>query len=441
MHIIQFKAQKTKNLNAIEINPDGNPVILSGKNGQGKSNTLNVIKSTLTGERLEDPIKHGEEKAEAFIDCGEFKVRKRWTAKGEYIQVIMANGDVKSKPMEFLASMIGKISFDPLAFKDMSPKEQRELLKNLVGLDFTDIQKEYKEVFEKRSEVNSQIKGVIAQLDNTEAPHPDTADEEISFKEELDKITQMRDKQKVYLDSLSKREDIKELLSDCLGSIEHFEVQIKSLQESLETAKENSKNLSQKIDQWQLPEEVTSTAILAVESSLQDIESKNVNIRAAKRYRSLIKDSNKLKEQSDKHTEHLNRLEQDKATRIANAKFPIEGMAMDDEDVIYKGKKFSILSDGEQIRVSTAMAMALNPNLKVIFIHHGNDLDSDGKKEIFDLAKSKGFDIWMEVVDESGDLGYFIEDGNITAVNGVKVEVSTENTPDHHPNGENGSEV
>lgn len=420
MKIILFKTERTKNLKAVEIRPNGD-VVLSGKNGQGKSNILNVIMSVLTGKRLEDPIKHGEEDAECLIDVGDFKVIKKWTAKGEYIKVVMANGDVKAKPMEFLGGIIGDISFDPLEFSTMKPKEQKEILQKLAGLDFTDIESEYQKTFLERSTVNIEIKGIVAQLQNLQAPDPRLPNEEISFKDELDRLQQLRDKRKAFLDVINISNEKQQGISNSENIIKQCEEKIKDIQYAIKVAQDAIKNFQIDIDALVIPSEVTENEIIAVEASLQDIEKKNVQIRAAARYRKLIKDSEKVKQEADGFTQTLNRLEQDKATRIANAPMPIIGLSLGDESVMYNGEIFSNLSEGQKTKVSTAISMALNPLLKIIFIRRWADLDSEGKKELTDLAHAKGYDIWAEVVDESGELGYFIEAGEVKAINGESI--------------------
>lgn len=421
MKIILFKTERTKNLTAIEIKPDGD-VILSGKNGQGKSNILNVIMSVLTGQRLEDPIKHGEEDAECLIDVGDFKVLKKWTAKGEYIKVVMANGDVKAKPMEFLGGIIGDISFDPLEFARMKPKDQRDILKKLAGLDFSGIDDAYQDAFKDRAEVNVEIKGIIAQLQNAQAPDPRIPDEEISFKEELDKLQQLRDKRKNFLSMIETSNIKNKYIQINEEGIKTKENEIRTIQLDIENLKKHNVKLQDEINNLIVPSEVTENEIIAVEASLQDIEKKNVEIRAAIRYRKLIKESEKVKQEADAFTQKLNRLEQDKATQIANAPMPITGLSLGDESVMYNGEIFSNLSEGQKTKVSTAISMALNPLLKIIFIRRWADLDSEGKKELTDLAHEKGYDIWAEVVDESGELGYFIEDGEVKAIDGQEIQ-------------------
>lgn len=49
MKIIEFRAERFKRLTAVDITPAGNTVIISGKNGQGKSSVLDAIWLALGG--------------------------------------------------------------------------------------------------------------------------------------------------------------------------------------------------------------------------------------------------------------------------------------------------------------------------------------------------------------------------------------------------------
>lgn len=422
MKIIMLKAQNIKNLKAVEIAPEGNVVRLTGANGAGKSAVLDTIFTALTGKRLEDPIRRGEERAEVVIDMGDFKVRKIWTVKGERLEVLTADGDQKKSPQAFLDEIIGRLSFDPLGFKNMKPTEQRDLLKMLVGLDFADIDAEKQGVYDERTVLNSHIKAALAQLKTIEPPDPQTPDEEMTFKDELEKLNQLREKRNAYLKAVSHKNDRIEYIAEVEGEIEAIKIQIENLQKELKENEEQITVLKAGINQIVIPPAVTEAQIKEVELALEDIETKNTAIRAAKRYRSCVKDGEKLKKESDALSERLERLEQDKATRIANAQFPIEGLSMSDDDVIYNGIPFSRLSTGQQIRVSTAIAMRLNPSLKVILVREGSLLDQEGKKELITMAKDKDYQVWMEEVDETGKVGFFIEDGTIAKIDGQEVD-------------------
>ena len=47
MKIVKLTAENFKRLEAVEITPDGNTVLISGRNGQGKSSVLDSILAAL----------------------------------------------------------------------------------------------------------------------------------------------------------------------------------------------------------------------------------------------------------------------------------------------------------------------------------------------------------------------------------------------------------
>jgi hypothetical protein len=63
------------------------------------------------------------------------------------------------------------------------------------------------------------------------------------------------------------------------------------------------------------------------------------------------------------------------------------------------------------------LAMAANPELRVIRIKDGSLLDADNLALIDEIAKNGDFQVWIECVDSTGKVGFYIEDGEIAAVN------------------------
>ena len=426
MKIVKLSSRNIKNLKAIEITPAGDEVFLTGKNGVGKSAIIDSIFSALTGKRLKDPIRHGEDRADVVIDMGDFTVKKTWTEKGEAIQVYSTNEEGKkvkySSPQTFLDEKIGELSFDPMAFKDMKSMDRIELLKDIAGLKFEDIDKEKDTVYEDRTVLNSKIKEVVAHLSNTEAPDPKTPDEEIAYKGELAKIQDLRQKRGTFIKIAEQKDHVVKRIQRNAELLEEYKTSIIEIEKKMTSLLQENEDLG-KSDLYMQPQipEVTEAQIIAAESALEDIEHKNADIRAAKRYRQSVKDADKLKKESDKLTEKLRRLDQDKSTRVAAAKFPIPGLSLTDEAVMYEDNRFDRLSTGQQIRVSTAIGMALNPKLKVIFIREGSLLDKGNLKDIIAQAKDKDYQVWFERCDETGQVGFFIEAGEIKAVNGKEV--------------------
>jgi hypothetical protein len=75
------------------------------------------------------------------------------------------------------------------------------------------------------------------------------------------------------------------------------------------------------------------------------------------------------------------------------------------------------LGEGEAIRISTRLGMALNPTLRVMRIPHGEALDEDGLKLLAEMAEEFDYQIWISRVDSSGKIGIVMEDGLAIAQN------------------------
>src|SRR3990167_10959589 len=207
MKIIELKSTNIKNLKAVEIRPDGKSVVLTGKNGAGKSAVLDSIFTALTGKKLTDPIRHGQERPDVNVDMGDFRVRKVWSEKGDRLEVTTKDGDTKKSPQTFLNEIIGNLSFDPLEFSTMKPKEQRDLLAGIVGLDMTDLNNEEQAVRDERKSVNDKIRDAVAQLREMTAPGDDIPNEEKTFKEKLDAVNRLREQQRFYAEAVTRHEE------------------------------------------------------------------------------------------------------------------------------------------------------------------------------------------------------------------------------------------
>jgi hypothetical protein len=98
---------------------------------------------------------------------------------------------------------------------------------------------------------------------------------------------------------------------------------------------------------------------------------------------------------------------------MAGKTMPIEGLSFADDTVLYNGIPFGQCSSAEKLRVSLSMAMALNPELKVIRIMDGSLLDEDNLAIIREMAEAQDYQVWIECVASRPGMGIFIEDGEV----------------------------
>jgi len=107
-------------------------------------------------------------------------------------------------------------------------------------------------------------------------------------------------------------------------------------------------------------------------------------------------------------TDGLAAIDRQKAEGLAAAKMPIDGLSFDNDGVTYQGIPFKQCSAAEQLRVSVAMAMALNPQVRVIRITN--------MRLIEEMAAANDYQCWVERVSDSAEgVGIYIEDGRVSA--------------------------
>ncbi|MFZ0462244.1 MAG: AAA family ATPase, partial [Candidatus Acidiferrales bacterium] len=162
LRILRLQAENVKRLVAVDIEPNGNLVQITGRNEQGKSSVLDCILWAIGGkDGIQGvPIRRGESEARIRLDMGEVIVTRKFKKhdSGETttaVAVEAADGSKFTGPQELLNSFLGALCFDPLAFARMKPAEQFETLRQFVpDIDFNGIDAANKLDFDKRRDIN-----------------------------------------------------------------------------------------------------------------------------------------------------------------------------------------------------------------------------------------------------------------------------------------------
>jgi len=407
MKILELRASNVKNIKAVEIKTGGKAVTLTGKNGAGKSAVIDTILLALGGGKMSESIRNGETKAEAYIDLGEYQVKKVSTASGDRLEVKSGNMVAKS-PQALLNNLLGQLTFDPLAYLGLDEKKQREILLKLIGVDLTDYEALRKVVFDERTVANREVKRLEGVLSELDVPHDNTPAEEMSAKKVMDELIVLQETARKHEESVFLDE---QQTSNYEGHKERVEELIETLEHDLKTAQDELRGMV--LPDRVLAPAVPDGAIEAKQLEATQVEGLNKIIRLANAYRGAKEDEVAAVKIADGLTDKINALDAKKEAALSTCEMPIGGLAVDEEGITMNGVRIKKLSTGEQIRVSVAIAMALNPKLKVILVREGSLLDEDGLKAIYELVEGKGYQLWIEKVDGSGECGVYIEAGEV----------------------------
>jgi len=419
MKIVKLEAQNVKRLKAVEITPSGSTVIIGGRNGQGKTSVIDSIAYALGGKGAvcERPVRDGQDKARVVCQLDDMIVTRTFTADGGgTLTVTSADGKARfATPQKMLDALVGRLTFDPLAFLRMKPTDQLATLKELVGLDFSPLEQQRKSLYEQRTQTNRDIKHQESALAGL-AQHADAPAEEVSIRSLVEKLDAANAVNQAKRSAWTQAMDCEQIEQSIVEKVQHAEGQIAQWQKVLADRKaqldaHRQKTAALKQQAEAMPEAETEPIRQAIESA----ETVNQKVRENRARANVAKRLEDLRAEAGRYTAEMERIDKAKAEALAAAKFPIAGLAFGDSGVTFNGCPFEQCSSAEQLRVSFAMCVAMNPKLRVALIRDASLLDDDAMKLVAELAAANDFQVWLEVVRTDGDVQVVIEDGAVKA--------------------------
>jgi hypothetical protein len=444
MRIIQLTAENVKKLRVVDITPKTDVVQITGKNGQGKTSVLDSIWWALGGKDgiQSVPLRKGAEKGHIRLDLGKFVVERKFSSSGATaLTVKNADGAMYGSPQTMLDDLIGSLSFDPLAFARMEPRDQFDELRRIskLEIDLDALDRSNATDYTARTDVNRDAKAKRAQAEGIHIP-ADLPAQPIDESGILNKIQEAAEhntgietskarRELAARDITDKRNEAERLASKAVAHreaekrrVEDLRKQIADIERNAEThareldvhsnaTKESADALEKKLAAAApLPEPISVTELRA---SLDAAKVTNRNVQYRDQKKVLAVEAERLETKAKELTNQIQAREKAKVDAIGSAKMPVEGLGFGDGIITYGGLPFEQASDAEKLRVSAAIAMAGNPKLHVIRIRDGSLLDEDGMKLLAELAAEKDFQVWIERVDSTGSIGVVMEDGAV----------------------------
>jgi DNA repair exonuclease SbcCD ATPase subunit len=485
--IISFTAENIKRLVVAHIEPNGNLVQITGKNGQGKTSVLDSIWWALSGaDHIQRaPIRSGQNEAKIklvlkgesreLIVTRKFKrkVAEDGTTGSDFttsITVETVDGARFGSPQKMLDDLLGDLSFDPLAFARMPAKEQFDALRGFVpGFDFNAYDKAHQLAKTERTNVNRDLaaaRAVLSQIVVGQKPADQPIDESeltaqlrtsgehnlkrsqlIQARNELsNKIVSLEEDAlkalaSIDLDVGKKKADLDAFIIDIDQQIQllnqrktlaqsRFNSEVADIKTTRQSEAEQYRSQKAELVKKMAAEDPIPEPIDAAEIEAKLSEARQLNraldqwTQTNRSYTDQLKKVESLDIDSKALTDKLDTLAAEKAKAIAAAKMPIEGLGFGDGIVTFKDEPFDQASDAEQLSVSVAIAAAMNPKLRIIRIRDGSLLDEEAMKRLNDLADAMDMQVWIERVDSSGKLGFVLEEGMVKQADAPAAEAA-----------------
>lgn len=415
MKVLRYEAHNVMGVSDIKFDLEGHHLFLvGGKNGQGKTSALTALLMALCGRSgmdypdvsLKDGEKEGWVKVELdgdedLHDTGFtvelFMKRKRNSQVVEEFRILDSTGEEAPEPRTLLKRLYQVRAFDPLSFERLDKKAKRELLRDLVGLDFTDQEKQHKKLYDERAGVNRDLTKATAALDGM-AFEKGVPVEEVSAD---DLVAELDFRQAVNAGNRRKRAELAGLndsVSDCNVEIAEIEMEIKRLTKKLDGKKDDLKVLfRQHADAVKAVESLVDEDENEVREQIKQSGTLNAKVRSNRQYKAKEAELEALEKQAETLTRQMDEIREAEAKALKEASWPIEGLSMDDDGVIYQGLPFEQASRAIRTIASVRIGMALNPKLRLLVCEKGGDLDLDTLDALEKVLEDNDFQMIVEM--------------------------------------------
>ena len=408
MKIVKLLVENIKRIIAVEMRPEGNMVVIGGHNAQGKSSVLDAITMALRGKAAftRQPVHQGAERGQIVAELDDLVVTRTITADGNTTLVVASKDGARyPSPQSVLNKLVGALSFDPLAFVNQDAKKQLESVRGLVGLDFTDLDTQRQALYDERTGVNRDARRAHDLADSMPS-YPEAPAVQVNALELLEKR-----------EAINKhnwtQEQRARAIEEAQGAVEAARNEVNRLMAELEQVKQELADQEKELGDLPVPVGLQSTD--EVDADLASINEVNKQVDANRQKADAQAMADGFKEAAARLTELIQGLDEQKAQAMAEAKFPVPGLGFDEQGITFNGLPFSEASSAEQLRVSVAMGLTMNPTLKVLLIRDGSLLDQDNLRMVAEMAAEADAQVWCERVGEGQEVSVVIEDGAVKA--------------------------
>lgn len=408
MKIQKLQAENIKIIKIIDINPKNNVIVITGENGNGKTTVLDTIFWALGGTKNIDerPVREGEERGLIRLELDDLIITRRFTQREgqKYttsLKVINKEGAEFKSPQQMLDKLIGGLNFDPLKFVGMKSREQFDELRKVLKIDFNfeEHKKKREGIYNERTYANrdiARLEGAVAEITYSE----NTPEELVNvdkLMEEANGYKENNEKYYFYRNQVEKDEE----------HLEELKLKLKACKETLKEDKECFNNI--KLVDEKIIDEIRQKIRTSTEVN------NNVSQRRLKNEKQ--KELEKAETISQGYTNQIKALDELKIQEISKVKMPIEGLELGDGEITHNKLPFAQLNSAKKLEIACTIVMMMEKKLRVIRIENGSLLDDKNLKVLKELAIKHDHQVWIEKVDSSGEIGIFIEEGEVKKVN------------------------
>lgn len=407
--IASLTTENVKRVKSVHIEPSPNGLtIIGGNNNNGKTSILDAIAWALGGNKYR-PSKAQREGSvvpptiNLKLSNGLIVERK---GKNSDLKVTDPTGNKAGQNL--LDSFVEELAINLPKFINSSDKEKANTLLEIIGVgqQLYELECQEKEKYNMRRSIG-QIADQKEKFAKEQPFYPEAPKTLVSI---TDLITQQQDILAKNGENQRKRDMTDQLhrqATQLMAEIERQENTLANLKEQYQSVLRDY-DVAQKTSE-QLQDESTEE----LEESIANIEAINIKVRANLDREKAEQDAAEYRTQYSSLTTEIESLRKQRMDLLQNADLPLEGLSVEDGELLYNGQRWDNMSGSQQLMVSTAIVRKLKPECGFVLIDKLEQMDMQTLNEFGAWLEQEGLQAIATRVSTGDECSIIIEDGYV----------------------------
>lgn len=409
--INKLEIENVKRVKAVTIEPTSNGLtILGGNNNQGKTSVLDAIAWALGGNKYKPskPARDGSMNPPTLrLELSNGLIVER---KGKNSDLKVTDPSGQKAGQQLLDSFVEELALDLPKFMQSNSKEKANTLLQIIGVGdkLYELDQTESRLYSERRAIG-QIKDQKKKYAAEQPQYPDAPNELVSIS---DLIHEQQEILARNGENARKRQNREEIRSQ----LHQSEERLKQIKEALaEEESKHEKLMGDYIIANKSIEDLVDESTEEIEASISDIEEINRKVRANLDKEKAEEDAKEYEKQYNNLSAEIDKVRDERKSLLDNADLPLQGLSVEDGELVFEGQKWDNMSGSQQLRVSTAIVRKLKPECGFVLLDKLEQMDIPTLNEFGKWLESEGLQAIATRVSNGEECQIIIEDGYVVS--------------------------
>ncbi len=163
-------------------------------------------------------------------------------------------------------------------------------------------------------------------------------------------------------------------------------------------------------------EDLVDESTEELEKNIMDIEEINRKVRANLDKDKAEDDALEYRNQYRALTQEIEDIRKNKTDLLESAELPLEGLSVEEGELVYKGQRWDNMSGSDRLKVATAIVRKLNPRCGFVLLDKLEQMDMNTLNEFGSWLEEQGLQAIATRVSTGDECSIIIEDGYVAGI-------------------------